>query len=46
MSEAKTRCPRCNREMVQGFIVDFRGGGERVVRQTYGRDETSQKTTH
>jgi len=31
MSAAKTQCPKCNCEMVQGFIVDFRGGGEHVV---------------
>jgi hypothetical protein len=31
MSAAKTQCPKCNCEMVQGFTVDFRGGGERVV---------------
>ena len=31
MSEAKTRCPKCNCEMAQGFIVDFRGGPDRLV---------------
>jgi hypothetical protein len=31
MSAAKTQCPKCNCEMVQGFIVDFRGGPDRLV---------------
>jgi hypothetical protein len=31
MSAAKTRCPKCNSEMVQGFIVDFHAGGQRLV---------------
>jgi hypothetical protein len=31
MSEAKTGCPRCKSEMVQGFIVDFHAGGGRLV---------------
>lgn len=31
MSEARTQCPKCNCKMVQGFIVDFRGGPDRLV---------------
>jgi hypothetical protein len=31
MSEATTRCPKCNCEMAQGFIVDFRGGPDKLV---------------
>jgi Domain of unknown function (DUF6487) len=26
MSAANTRCPKCNSEMVQGFIVDWQSG--------------------
>jgi hypothetical protein len=31
MSAETTRCPKCNGEMVQGFIVDHHGGGKRLV---------------
>ena len=31
MSTANTRCPKCNNEMVQGFIVDFGQGPGRLV---------------
>ena len=31
MRAEKTRCPKCNGEMVQGFIVDFHAGGKRLV---------------
>ena len=31
MSAETMRCPKCNREMVQGFIVDFHAGGHRLV---------------
>ncbi len=31
MSGTTTRCPKCNGEMVQGFIVDFHAGGKRLV---------------
>jgi hypothetical protein len=29
MSTATSRCPKCKGEMVQGFIVDWYGGGRR-----------------
>ena len=31
MSAETTRCPKCNGEMVQGFIVDHHAGGKRLV---------------
>jgi hypothetical protein len=31
MSTKKTRCPKCDGEMVQGFIVDWTQGGRRLV---------------
>src|SRR5215210_1602591 len=31
MSAETTRCPKCDGEMVQGFIVDHHGGGKRLV---------------
>ena len=31
MSTKTTRCPKCNGEMVQGFIVDWHQGGGRLV---------------
>ncbi len=31
MSAETTRCPKCNGEMVQGFIFDFHPGGKRLV---------------
>ena len=31
MSAKTMRCPKCNREMAQGFIVDFHAGGQRLV---------------
>jgi uncharacterized protein (UPF0212 family) len=31
MNVGTTRCPKCNGEMVQGFIVDHHAGGKRLV---------------
>jgi hypothetical protein len=31
MSVDRTRCPKCNGEMIQGFIVDRSQGGTRFV---------------
>jgi hypothetical protein len=31
MSAEPARCPKCNSEMMQGFIVDFHTGGKRLV---------------
>ncbi len=31
MSAEPTRCPKCNGQMVQGFLVDFHAGGQRLV---------------
>jgi hypothetical protein len=31
MSAEPIRCPRCQGEMVQGFIVDHHAGGKRLV---------------
>src|SRR5262245_31417507 len=31
MSAETTRCPKCNGEMVQGFIFDYHAGGKRLV---------------
>ena len=31
MSATKNRCPKCDSEMVQGFIVDFGQGPGRLV---------------
>ena len=31
MSMKTNRCPKCNGEMVQGFMVDFHAGGKRLV---------------
>jgi hypothetical protein len=31
MSAARTRCPKCNGEMVQGLIVDYGQGPGRLV---------------
>jgi hypothetical protein len=31
MNAETTRCPKCNGEMVQGFIFDYHAGGKRVV---------------
>ena len=31
MRAETTRCPKCNCAMVQGFIVDFHAGGQRLV---------------
>jgi hypothetical protein len=31
MIAATLRCPKCNGEMVQGFIVDHHDGGKRLV---------------
>jgi hypothetical protein len=42
MSTEKTRCPQCNGEMVQGFIVDPAGiGGRRVSSWVEGTPEKS-----
>ena len=31
MSAETSRCPKCNGEMVQGFIVDHHAGGKRLI---------------
>jgi hypothetical protein len=31
MNAETTQCPKCNGEMVQGFIFDFHAGGKRLV---------------
>jgi hypothetical protein len=31
MSAESTRCPKCNGEMVQGFIFGYHAGGKRLV---------------
>ena len=31
MSAQSPRCPKCNGQMVQGFVVDFHAGGQRLV---------------
>ena len=31
MSVEPTRCPKCNGERVQGFLVNFHAGGKRLV---------------
>jgi hypothetical protein len=39
MSAAKTRCPKCNGEMVQGFIVDWHLGPRLVSTWAEGPPE-------
>lgn len=42
MSAEKTRCPKCQGEMVQGFIVDWsQGGGRRISSWVEGAPEKS-----
>ncbi len=42
MSTEKTQCPKCNGEMVQGFIGDWgQGGGRRVSSWVEGAPEKS-----
>ena len=42
MSTGPTRCPKCNGEMAQGFIVDWsQGGGRRVNSWVKGAPEKS-----
>jgi hypothetical protein len=41
MSAAKTRCPKCNKEMVAGFIVDFNAAGRLVSNWVEGPPEKS-----
>ena len=44
MSAAKTRCPKCNSEMAQGFIVDFNLAGRVVSSWVEGAPEKSTWT--
>jgi Domain of unknown function (DUF6487) len=44
MSTAKTLCPKCNSEMVQGFIVDFNLAGRMVSSWVEGAPEKSSWT--
>lgn len=41
MAEAKTRCSKCNGEMVQGFILDWNVAGRLVSSWVEGAPEKS-----
>ena len=44
MSESKSRCPKCDGEMAQGFIVDWNLAGLRVCTWVEGAPEKSSLT--